>query len=73
MCAYGPTGQAATGSAVRKIHATGQEDFRGRTTKTHKLLIFAMKMKCWDVMRTAQVNLYSGFIHNSPKYTGVYE
>ena len=61
-CVCGPTGQAANGSATRKIQETRQEDFRTRKLNFHKKLhIFAMKVRCSAVTKTAQVNIWSGF------------
>ena len=61
-CACGPTGQAATGSATRKIQETRREDCRRRKLNFHKkLLTFAMKVRCSAVTKIAQVNLWSGF------------
>ena len=47
MCVHGPTGQAVTGSAMRKPHVTRQEDFKRRKLGLRKILLtFATDMKC---------------------------
>ena len=63
MCAHGPTGQAASGSAVRKIQGTRRGDFRQKkTTPRHKMLImFAMNNRHLDVTKSARVNLLLHF------------
>ena len=73
MCACGPTGQAATGSATRKTLATRQEDLRRRKLKHHKKLrIFVMKVRCSAVTQTAQVNLWSGYSSYSFQFNTMY-
>ena len=56
MCAPGPTGQAVTGFATRKIQAIRQGAFTRRRTDIPKIcLIFAMEKRRLGVMKTAQV------------------
>ena len=62
MCAHGATGQAANGSATRKIQGTRQGDFRRKKMSPQKMLIiFAMNNRHLAVMKTARVNILLHF------------
>ena len=56
MCAHGPTGQAASGSAVRKIQATRRDiSSREKMCLQKIFLIFVGTLRRLDAMTTAQV------------------
>ena len=56
MCAHGPTGQAASGSAVRKIQGTRRGiSSRGKMCLQKIFLIYVGKVRCLDATTTAQV------------------
>ena len=56
MCAPGPTGPAATGSATSKIQAIRRGAFTRRRTDILKIcLIFVMEMRRLGAMKIAQV------------------
>ena len=62
MCAHGPTGQAANGSATRKIQRTRQGLFRRKITPPLQMLLtFAMNNRHLDVTKSARVNLLLHF------------
>ena len=56
MCAHGPTGQAASGTAVRTIQGTRRGfSSREKTCLQKIFLIFVEKVRRLDAMITAQV------------------